>query len=38
MKGDRQSPRKGTQNNESEDDQGPWGKKGGKDREDAGNV
>ena len=36
--GDRQSSRKRNQNNDSEDDPGPWKKNGGKDREDARNV
>ena len=31
MKGDRQPSRKRTQNNDSEDDIGSWGKNGGKD-------
>ena len=38
MSGDRQPSIKRIQNNDSEDDKGPWKKKGGKDREDARNV
>ena len=35
INGDRQSSKKRIQNNDSEDDPGPWKKNGGKDREDA---
>ena len=35
---ERQPYRKRIQNNDSEDDPGPWKKNGGKDREDARNV
>ena len=31
-------PKEGIQNNDSEDDPGPWKKNRGKDREDARNV
>ena len=36
--GDRQPSRKRIRNNDSKDDQGPWKKNAGKDREDERNV
>ena len=38
MKWRRQPSRKRIQNNDSEDDPGPWKKNGGKNQEDARNV
>ena len=38
LNGDRQPSRKIIQNNDREDDPGPWKKNGGKDQEDARNI